>query len=350
MKVIHIDADCFYAAIEMRENPALCYVPLAVGGAANRRGVLCTCNYEARRYGVRSAMSSAYALKLCPNLTIVPTNMSLYSEASAVMREIFAEYTDLVEPLSLDEAFLDVSASEACHNSATLMAKEIRQRIAKELGITVSAGVAPNKFLAKVASDWQKPDGLTVIAPKEVDAFVSQLPVKKIPGVGKVTQQKLAQLGIEYCRDVQSFSETILEQHFGSFGAHLLALSKGVDERSVKPERQRKSLSVEHTYPIDLPHVRACLSELPQLYQRLLERLRRLDRSYSVLKGFLKIKFADFTSTTIERVDSQVALKDYRSLLQTGYERGQKPVRLLGVGVRLTDQPEREPRQMCFGF
>lgn len=336
-KIIHCDADCFFAALEMREDPSLRNKPIAVGGSDQKRGVISTCNYEARTYGVHSAMASAHAKRLCPDLVIVPHNFELYRDASNQMREIFHAYTDLVEPLSMDEAFLDVSNSEHCRGSATLMAQEIRQRIEETINITVSAGVAPNKFLAKVASDWQKPNGLTVILPEQVEEFVEQLPVKKIHGVGKVTAEKLKRQGVITCGDLQHYDEFQMAKMFGSMGLRLYQLARGKDDREVKSVWRRKSLSVEHTFPTDLPSVEHCVGELPALIQKMHTRLRRLDKNYRVVKAFLKVKFADFTTTTIERLGTQTGLSDYQSLLEEAFERGNKPVRLLGVGVRLVD-------------
>ncbi len=346
-KIIHCDADCFYAALETREDPSLRDRPIAVGGSEQRRGVLSTCNYEARSYGVRSAMPSAFAKRLCPDLIIVPPNMNLYREASLQMREIFHSYTDKVEPLSLDEAFLDVSGSPHCKGSATLIAREIREKIRQKISISVSAGVAPNKFLAKIASDWEKPDGLTVIKPDAVKEFVECLPVSKIFGVGKVTAEKLKAMGVHTCKDIQSIDELDLYKKFGSMGSRLIQLSRGEDEREVESNWRRQSLSVEHTYPNDLPDVKRCLAELPTLYAQLRSRLRRLDESYQVVKGFVKVKFSDFSTTTMERLGTGVALADYQSLCREAYERGARPVRLLGLGVRLVDlQVNRQQRQL----
>lgn len=253
------------------------------------------------------------------------------------MREIFHSYTDLVEPLSLDEAYLDVSDSSAFHGSATLIARDIRRRIADEVGITVSVGAAPNKFLAKIASDWQKPDGLTVIEPRHVDAFVQRLPVDRIHGVGKVTAQKLHAMGIETCEQLQQLDELVLAQEFGSLGLRLYQLSRGVDTRAVKSEWSRQSVSVEQTYPEDLPNLERCLGELPSLLQKLHSRLRRLDSNYRVVKAFVKVKFRDFTTTTLERAGTGVNLEDYRQLCTEAYERRAEPVRLLGLGARLVD-------------
>jgi DNA polymerase-4 len=339
-KIIHIDADCFYAAIEMRDDPSLRNRPLAVGGDPGKRGVISTCNYEAREFGVRSAMASAHAKRLCPDLLIIPGNMDKYRKASQAMREIFFDYTDLVEPLSLDEAFLDVSDCQRCHGSATLIATEIRQRIKETLNITVSAGVAPNKFLAKVSSDWQKPDGLTVVAPDQVDDFVKQLPVERIFGVGKVTAEKMHRRGIRRCGDLRQYSVFELSEWFGSFGPRLHELSRGRDERQVKPSRRRKSLSVEHTYSQDLPDAKACLRQLPELFLQLRGRLKRIDDGYRVVKAFVKVKFEDFSTTTLERVGTGAQLPDYQQLMTEAYERGGRPVRLLGIGVRLVDLRE----------
>ena len=259
----------------MRDNPALREVPLAVGGRPDQRGVVATCNYEARRYGIHSAMATAQALKLCPHLVVIPPNMEKYRVASRQILAIYNDYTELVEPLSLDEAYLDVSDSPHCKGSATLIAQEIRQRIFETVGITASAGVGPNKFVAKVASDWNKPDGLFLVRPDEVDAFVAVLPVKKLWGVGKVTAAKLNKLGAETCGDLRSWTLQELEHHFGSFGARLHDLCRGIDTRAVSTSRERKSVSVEETYTPDVPDLAACLALLPELFERLQARIKR---------------------------------------------------------------------------
>ena len=342
-KIIHVDCDCFYAAVEMRDDPSLRTLPIAIGGAADRRGVIATCNYPAREHGIHSAMPTAHARRLCANLLLIPPNFDKYRKAAQQIRQIFFDYTDLVEPLSLDEAFLDVSDCQQCHGSATLIAREICQRIEKEVGVTASAGVAPNKFLAKIASDWRKPNGQFVITPDEIDAFVATLPVKKIFGVGKVTAARLHNLGVDTCGDLQKLELTELAEKFGSFGPRLYQLSRGIDNRAVKPDRRRKSLSVEHTYPADLPDLDACLGKLPALLVELKGRLRRIDDSYLVTKQFVKIKYDDFSGTTLERSrDKQLSLESFRALLQEAFPRGGKPVRLLGVGVRFVDLNTRE--------
>lgn len=280
-------------------------------------------------------MASAHALRLCPELIVLPHSMEKYRLASEQMRSIFYDYTDLVEPLSLDEAFLDVTHCEKHHGSATLIAKEIKSRIYKDVGITVSAGAANCKFLAKIASDINKPDGLTVIRPDQTEDFVLTLPVGKIFGVGKVTQQKMAKLGLYTCSDIKDRTLIELTEHFGSFGKRLFELSRGIDHREIQPSRSRKSLSVEHTYPNDLQNIEQCLEKLPDLYAELRERLNRLNKQYLVLKAFAKIKFNDFSTTTIERIGTSARISDYTELLKEGFERGGKPVRLLGLGVRI---------------
>ncbi len=334
-KIIHCDADCFFAALEMRDDPSLVGRPIAVGGSADRRGVISTCNYQARVFGVGSAMATATAKRLCPELILLPHRFEVYKQASQQIRDIFYQYSDEVEPLSLDEAFIDVTAADACRGSATLIAEEIRQRVFDEVGITVSAGVAPNKFLAKVGSDWNKPNGLFVITPPEVEDFVKQLPVTKIYGVGKVTAEKMHRLGIYNCGDLRDLNVYQLSERFGSFGLRLHQLSHGIDHRPVKTSSRRKSLSVEHTYSLDLPSIEDCLQQLPELFQQLLERLGKLE-GYGVNKQFVKIKFNNFQSTTIECIaQGAPRISVCRELFRQAFTRGNGlPVRLLGLGVR----------------
>ncbi|RDE24120.1 DNA polymerase IV [Motiliproteus coralliicola] len=354
-KIIHADCDCFFAAVEMRDDPSLRDIPFAIGGDPGRRGVISTCNYPAREFGIHSAMASGLAVKRCPQLRILPGNMDKYREASAQIDKIFRQYTDLVEPLSLDEAFLDVSHSEQCHGSATRMAEQIRRQVAQEVGITISAGVAPNKFLAKVASDWQKPDGLTVIRPEQVDDFVRQLPVKKIPGVGPVTAAKLAEKGVSRCEELQRYSLEELQEWMGRMGERLYQRCRGIDHREVQPVRERKSLSVEHTFATDLPDLDACHEPLVELFKKLQLRLARKGENKPIAGVLLKLKFDDFSSTTVEtRIDScgydRIHLALYRPLLSQGFERGRRPVRLLGVGVRFTDDLPVAATQLALPF
>jgi DNA polymerase-4 len=347
-KIIHVDCDCFYAAIEMRDDPSLAGKPLAVGGAADRRGVIATCNYQARAYGVRSAMASGHALKLCPDLLIVKPRMDAYKTVSREIQAIFREYTELIEPLSLDEAYLDVSDSPHFAGSATRIAQDIRRRVSQELHITVSAGVAPNKFLAKIASDWKKPNGLFVITPDQVEAFVAALPVNKLHGVGKVTADKLARRGIRTCADLREWQKLGLVKEFGSFGERLWGLARGIDERAVQTDSRRQTVSVETTYDQDLPDLSSCLAQLPQLLEELARRMARLDTSYRPDKPFVKIKFHDFTQTTLEQAGAGRDLDSYKLLLSAAFTRGNKPVRLLGVGVRLHDLRSRHEQFELF--
>ncbi|MET3130411.1 DNA polymerase-4 [Oxalobacteraceae bacterium GrIS 1.11] len=334
-KIIHCDCDCFYAAVEMRDNPALLGLPVAVGGRADQRGVVATCNYEARRFGVHSAMATAQALQRCPGLVVLPPAMEKYRVASRQILAIYRAYTELVEPLSLDEAYLDVSDSPHCKGSATLIAQEIRARIRETVGITASAGIAPNKFVAKIASDWNKPDGLFLVRPHEVDGFVAALPVKKLFGVGKVTAAKLNQLGAQTCADLRSWTPHDLEHHFGRFGLRLHQLCRGIDTREVCSAQERKSVSVEETYTPDVPDLAACRALLPELFDSLQARIKRAGAERQVQKLYVKIRFADFHQTTVECVAFSPLLAQFEKLLETGFERGRQAVRLLGCGVRL---------------
>ena len=334
-KIIHIDMDCFYAAIEERDHPELCGKPVAVGGLSLERSVLCTCNYIAREYGLHSAMPTSQAFKLCPELILRPVNMASYKQVSAQIRTIFAEFTDQIEPLSLDEAFLDVSETKEYYNSATWIAQAIKQRICTELNLTASAGVAPNKFLAKIASDWQKPNGLFVITPQQVPDFIAKLPVNKLFGVGKVTAKKLNSLGFYACADLQTVSQVqLMEQLGGKLGQLLFDLCRGVDSRPVNSERQAKSISVETTFSIDQYQLVELQASLLELYQRLQIRLRS-KQSPAIKQQFIKIKFNDFTAISVSRSADNMSLELFNELLQEGYQRQQKPIRLLGLGVQL---------------
>ncbi|WP_459711986.1 DNA polymerase IV [Paraburkholderia sp. 2C] len=336
-KIIHCDCDCFYASVEMRDDPSLRGRPLAVGGRPEHRGVVATCNYEARRFGVHSAMSSALALRKCPDLLILPTAMEKYRVASRQIMAIYRDYTADVEPLSLDEAYLDVTRTDRCKGSATLMAEEIRARVRETVGVTVSAGVAPNKFVAKIASDWNKPDGLYVVRPSEVDAFVAALPVRKIFGVGKVTAAKLEKLGLTTCAQLREWPLVDLHRHFGVFGKRLYELSRGIDDRPVRAHQERKSISVETTYVTDLRTFDECSHELRELAGQLDVRIERSGAAAAVRKLFVKIRFADFQRTTVECVGNVTHLPTLLVLLEKGFARRSKPVRLLGAGVRLEE-------------
>lgn len=332
-KIIHCDCDCFYAAVEVRDRPELAGRPVAVGGTPDGRGVVATCNYEARRFGVHSAMPAGRALRLCPDLVLLRTDMEKYREVSHGVHAIFRRFTDVIEPLSLDEAFLDVSDAELLHGSGTLIARAIRGAVKRELGITISAGVAPNKFLAKIASDWNKPDGLFVIRPEQVDAFVLRLPVDRIHGVGPKTAAKLHERGIRTCADLQGFEKHELAEHFGVFGQRIHDLARGIDDREVKARSQRKSVSVERTFPKDIEAVEGCRRMLGELLERLEERLARVDDEARVARCFVKVRFDDFTTTTAEQPATGPDAEIFAALLETAWARGERPVRLLGLGV-----------------
>lgn len=335
-KIIHIDCDCFYASIEMRDDPSLIGKPIAVAGKPNKRGVVATCNYEARAYGVHSAMPSQTAQKLCPELIFITPRFEIYRSISKQIRQIFLDYTPIIEPLSLDEAYLDVTHCQLFNNSATLIAKTIQQRIQQEIGITASAGIAPNKFIAKIASDWRKPNGLFVVTPANMEEFLVHLPVHKLHGVGKVTTNKLHHLGINTCYDLRKWSRSELLREFGSFGEKLWHLARGIDERPVQSPR-RQSVSVERTFQEDVPDLSHCLTKLPELLEELNKRIACLDDSYKTGKPFVKVKFYDFTQTTLEQQGVPLSLESYQILLEQAFQRGNKPVRLLGIGTRVID-------------
>ena len=351
-KIIHCDADCFYAAVEMRDKPELAGRPIAIGGTRGR-GVVATCSYEARAFGVHSAMPVSEALRLCPGLELLPTDMPRYRVVSRQVMDIFREYTPLVEPLSLDEAYLDVTDSGHCQGSATLIAREIRRRVAEEVGITISAGVAPNKFLAKIASDWEKPDGLHVIAPEQVDGFVRELPVEKLFGVGGKTAEKLHGLGIKTCSDLRQWSELALRERFGRYGARLLEMAHGRDERRVVVSRVRKSVSVENTYSQDLASLAQCRRALRDLVDDLHRRLERKGQGGSdrapIAKLFVKLRFSDFSTHTREsgRQNQSLPLaEDFQPLLEHLYGDQPRAVRLIGLGVRFAEVDPATDRQL----
>lgn len=337
--------DCFYAAVEIREQPQLTNQPVAVGGKPNGRGVLTTCNYKAREFGLHSAMPAARALQLCPELVLLPVRMDLYRDTSRQIQDIFSRYTNTIEPLSLDEAYLDVSASSLHQGSATLIAQDIRNTILEEQRLTASAGIAANKFLAKVASDWKKPNGQFAVPPSKVAEFVYTLAVKKIPGVGPVTQEKLATLGVETCGQLQQWSLGALQEQFGRFGSALYQYARGIDERDVKTSRERKSLSIERTFASDLKTRDAISSILPDLYAQLLHRLEKAQHDKQrVISGlFVKLKYHDFQVTTHQRPGNTPDIKTFGYLIQQCLENRDDSVRLVGLGVRfgLQDNPRQ---------
>jgi len=342
-KIIHIDMDCFYAAVEMRDNPAYRNIPLAIGGKVEGRSVLSTCNYLAREFGVHSAMPSYKAKQLCPELLIIPGRMQVYVEISKQIRAIFNRYTDIIEPLSLDEAFLDVSDCTLCKGSATYIAEDIRRAIFNELQLTASAGVASVKFLAKIASDENKPNGICVITPDQVPEFVKALPLKKIPGVGRVAQKKLAEKGLFSCADVQQYSAQSLLSEFGKLGGALLNYSRGIDTRAVEPYRERKSLAVEHTFRYDILGEEQCQEKLLPLFDELTKRLQKLLSEKMITKIGVKIKFSDFNIKNAERQSAEISLPLFTTLLHHLLHKSpDKPIRLIGISVGLAPRVDEQ--------
>jgi len=289
-KIVHIDMDAFYASVEQRDNPELRGKPVVVAWRG-KRSVVCAASYEARRFGVRSAMAASHAERLCPEAVFIPPDFTRYRAASRAAREIFLRFTDLIEPLSLDEAYLDVTENKTGLATATKVAIAIRQQIREELRLTASAGVAPNKFLAKIASDWRKPNGLFVIQPAEVEDFLTPLPVGRIPGVGKVTEEKLVRLGLRLVGEVRARALEELRTHFGRYGQRLYELARGIDENPVVPNRPAQSVSAEDTFEQDV-----LLAETEPMIRRLAEKTWAASRKESRIARtvVLKLKTAGF--------------------------------------------------------
>ncbi len=346
-KIIHLDMDCFYAAIEVRDHPELAGKPVAVGGARDQRGVLTTCNYEARKFGVRSAMPTYQGLQRCPHLIIMPSRFDVYRGESAKIRSILRRFTDLVEPLSLDEAFLDVSEQ---NGDPAAIATVIRQLIFQQTALTASAGIAPNKMLAKIASDWRKPNGQFEIKPDQVDGFVRELPVRRLWGIGQKSAEKLDRLGISTCGQLQQRTRIELVDLFGRFGLELYDLCRGIDSREVVPDRIRKSLSNERTFTHDLTSVAQCEARIPELFEELVSDLQRSGEMDRVKTIFVKIRFSDFSRTTVERAGLEIALSSYLQLLREGLARKDLHVRLLGLGVRFQEPQVPGPAQLELQF
>jgi DNA polymerase-4 len=346
-RIIHLDMDAFYASVEQRDDPSLRGRPVAVGGSPEGRGVVAAASYEARSFGVRSAMPMARALRLCPELVIVRPDFARYRAASQKVMAILRECTPLVEPLSLDEAYLDVTENAWGEPLASNVARRLKARIREETGLTSSAGVAPNKFLAKIASGWRKPDGLTVIAPERVEPFLQKLPVEALWGVGPVTAKKLRALGIERLVDVRAIDDAALRQAVGSLADWLKRLARGDDPREVKPDRPWKSISTETTYPEDLESVAEMRAEVARLAAKVaasLEKKRLLARTVT-----LKLRYGDFT--TVTRSHSAAPSRDAAGFaarataLLERTDAARRPVRLLGVGSHgLEDESAAGPR------
>ncbi len=344
-KIIHLDMDCFFAAVEMREDPSLVGKPVAVGGSAARRGVISTCNYEARKFGVRSAMATGLAMKLCPKLILRGHSGHLYREASDIVMDICHRYTDKVQSLSMDEAYLDVTESDLPKGSATLLAQKIRQEIFDATKLTASAGIASNKLLAKLACEKNKPNGQFTVSPDKVMEFMTPLPLGKIHGIGKVTAEYLRQQGFNTCADILPLTRFELVARLGNMGDWLHDACRGLDDRDVITEWERKSLSVENTFSKDLSEpedMRVALSELiEELQEGLTEYPEKKVHGLQV-----KIKYHDFKQTTIERAGMPVDAENAWHLYLERWAIDPRPVRLLGVGVRFVS--EEETPQLSF--
>lgn len=338
-KIIHIDMDAFFASVEMRDNPALRNIPMAVGGSSDRRGVIATSNYIARKFGVRSAMATTHALKLCPQLVLVKGKMTKYKEASDIVFDVFHEYTDKVQGLSLDEAYLDVTDIDLFNNSATLIAEDIRKKIFERTqGLTASAGIASNKLIAKLASDFRKPNGQFTVSPKEVDDFIKLIPVEKIWGIGKVTASQMHAMNIRTCQDMQAYSRSDLIHYFGKFGDALFDFCRGQDEREVRTDYERKSLGTEETFAKDITQYEDMKIHIKRFFEEVKESL--VDYEDRTVKNLqVKIKYFDFKLTTIER-QMPFCLESFLELLEERWTQDPRPVRLLGLGVKFEEAPE----------
>lgn len=349
-KIIHIDMDAFFASVEQRDNPELAGKPVAVG-SPGERGVLTTASYEARKYGVKSAMPSKVAARLCPDLIFVRPRFDAYKEVSSQIRSIFHEYTDLVEPLSLDEAFLDVTENKKDIPSATIIAREIKDKIKHQTQLTASAGISINKFLAKIASDVNKPDGMFLIPPEKAVEFVENLPIEKFFGIGKVTSKKMHEMGIKTGLDLKKLSETELRRKFGKVGSYYYQIARAEDHRAVNPHRIRKSIGAENTFIKDLVDMQDVKSELENILDTLYERLKKSNTKGKTLT--IKIKYFDFQQITRSKtadtwIEDKSQFKSiYEELLnQVEIRDG---IRLLGITLSHLNHEEVENKDESSG-
>jgi DNA polymerase-4 len=346
-KIVHIDMDAFYASVEQRDDPLLRGKPVVVAWRGTR-SVVCAASYEARRFGVRSAMPAIRAERLCPDAIFIPPDFTRYRAVSQSTREIFKRHTDLIEPLSLDEAYLDVTENKTGLPTATKVARAIREQIREELHLTASAGVAPNKFLAKIASDWRKPDGLFVIQPEDFDSFLPPLEIARIPGVGKVTEKRFAEMGIKTVGDLRRLELPLLESHFGRYGARLYELSRGIDHSPVVPDRPTKSISAEDTFAVDVP-----LVETESIILHLAERVWAASRKETRIPRtvVLKLKTSDFQILTrsytplTPPASCEELITIALSLRDRVHLEPQQRFRLVGVGLSNFREAEEPPAQ-----
>jgi DNA polymerase-4 len=335
-KIIHIDMDMFYAAVELRDRPELRGKPLAVGGRPDSRSVVTTANYEARKFGIHSGISCAQARRLCPSCLFIAPDFKKYQQVSEQIHRIFHEFTDLVESVSLDEAYLDVTRNKKNESSATRLAREIKARIFAATGLTASAGVAASLFVAKIASDARKPDGLCVVRPEQVMAFIRPLPVLKIPGIGRVTDARLRQLGIQLVADLEKKPREFLEKEFGKFGCYLHEIARGIDERQVTPWRERQSYGAEETFPRDIEEKELLLEFLQECAQRVFTELNEEGKRARTVT--LKIKYSDFQTVTRRRTFEEFLASPQDVFLAAAdllerTEAGRRPVRLAGISL-----------------
>ncbi len=352
-KIIHVDMDAFYASVEQMDNPALKGKPIAVGGNENR-GVVSAASYEARKFGVRSALSGVLAKKYCPELIFVRPRFDRYKEISKQIQSIFHEYTDLVEPLSLDEAYLDVTHNKKGNPSATLLANEIRARILSEVGLTASAGISVNKFIAKVASDYNKPNGQKTVSGDEIVPFLENLPIQKFYGVGKVTTEKMFQLGIFTGLDLKNKTLEFLEQHFGKSGSYYYQVVRGIHNSPVQAKRTTKSVAAEHTFDVNLSSEIFMLEQLESISRQIEKRLQKHSISGKTIT--LKIKYSDFSKQTRSKTmpyyisDKNLIFEIVKELLYQ--ERLKDSVRLLGIALSNlnTEQKKTVVIQLQFDF
>ena len=340
--ILHVDMDAFYASVEQRDDPSLRGKPVIVGGSS-RRGVVLAASYEVRPFGVRSAMPMAEALRRAPQAIVVSPHRDRYEAASEQAFDIFRRFTPLVEPLSLDEAFLDVSRRN--ENPAAL-AENIRGLIFRDTSLTASAGIAPNKMLAKIASDWNKPNGQFEIRQEDIPEFMKKLPIQKLWGIGAKSAEKFRRLGIQTCGELQRCSKFQLHEWFGKFGLELFLLCRGNDRREVSPDRERKSLSTERTFTVDLTSPAQCESRLPELFEEMMADLKKSGGEEQVKSLFIKIRFADFTRTTVERSGLPLKIESFLQLLHVGLQRKELGVRLLGLGVRFSEESPESVAQL----
>ena len=344
--ILHVDMDAFYASVEVREQPGLAGRPVIVGGSPRGRGVVSAANYEARRFGIHSAMPTARAMRLCPDAVCLPGRMSLYASVSRQIREIFDRYSPLVEPLSLDEAFLDVTESQRLFGTATEIANAIKRAISDELSLVASVGIAPNKFIAKIASDLDKPDGFVEVKPEEVQAFLDPLPVSRVWGVGKATGKELDRLGISTIAQLRQQSEAVLQDRFGKFGTHLWRLANGMDDRPVVSDSEAKSISNETTFDSDISNRDTLRAWLMELTEQVCWRLRQHDLFGRTVQ--IKLRFADFSTITRSHTLPEATQQTKQlwqavmALFDKAMQSESRRLRLVGVGVSgLIDTAQR---------